>query len=142
MEYFLSLPKDDPPVDLRREGRFGDTQAVTLPSRIDHAAIVIIAALSYRPVAACSCRSETGGHDDHASGTFDVKLNPRDRRETRRLDLGRMSLDKQFHGDLEGTSTGEMLTAGTSAVKDSAGYVAIERVTGRSRAQRHVRAAA
>ena len=40
-----------------------------------------------------------------------------------------MSIDKQFHGDLEATSKGEMLTAGT-AVKGSAGYVAIERVTG------------
>ena len=43
--------------------------------------------------------------------------------------LGRMSISKQFHGDLEATSTGQMLTAGTS-VKDSAGYVAVERVTG------------
>jgi hypothetical protein len=41
-----------------------------------------------------------------------------------------MSLDKQFHGDLEGTSKGEMLTIGTD-VKGSAGYVAIERVIGR-----------
>ena len=40
-----------------------------------------------------------------------------------------MSIDKQFHGDLEATSKGEMLTAGT-AVKGSAGYVAIERVSG------------
>jgi hypothetical protein len=40
-----------------------------------------------------------------------------------------MSIDKQFHGDLEATSKGEMLAAGT-AVKGSAGYVAIERVTG------------
>src|SRR5213075_2706416 len=42
---------------------------------------------------------------------------------------GRMSIDKQFHGDLFATSKGEMLMAGT-AVKGSAGYVAIERVTG------------
>jgi hypothetical protein len=40
-----------------------------------------------------------------------------------------MSIDKQLHGDLEATSKGEMLAAGT-AVKGSAGYVAIERVTG------------
>src|SRR5271165_4091355 len=40
-----------------------------------------------------------------------------------------MSIDKQFHGDLEGTSKGEMLGAMTE-VKGSAGYVAIERVTG------------
>ncbi len=40
-----------------------------------------------------------------------------------------MSIDKQFHGDLEGTAKGQMLTAGTD-VNCSAGYVAIERVTG------------
>ena len=65
-----------------------------------------------------------------AGGTFDVKIVPRapdDGGEG--ATLGRMSLDKQFHGDLEGTSKGEMLTAGTS-VKSSAGYVAIERVSG------------
>ena len=43
--------------------------------------------------------------------------------------LGRMSIDKRFRGDLEGTSKGEMLSAGTP-VKGSAGYVAIERVSG------------
>jgi hypothetical protein len=41
-----------------------------------------------------------------------------------------MTSDKQFRGDLEGTSTGEMLGVYT-AVKDSAGYVAIERVSGK-----------
>jgi len=65
-----------------------------------------------------------------ASGTFEVKLNPLAPYETAEgAGLGRMSIDKQFHGDLEGTSKGEMLTAGTS-VKGSAGYVAIERVSG------------
>jgi hypothetical protein len=43
--------------------------------------------------------------------------------------LGRLALDKQFHGDLEATSKGQMLAAGTE-VKGSAGYVAMERVTG------------
>jgi hypothetical protein len=40
-----------------------------------------------------------------------------------------MSIDKRFEGDLAGTSKGEMLAAMT-AVKDSAGYVALEQVTG------------
>ncbi len=67
----------------------------------------------------------------HASGSFDVKLKPLASDEVAGSStLGRMSIDKQFHGDLEGTSTGEMLTAGTS-VKGSAGYVAMERVTGK-----------
>lgn len=63
-----------------------------------------------------------------ASGTFEVKLNPL---ATAAGDstLGRMSIDKIFHGDLQGTSRGEMLTA-MSAVRGSAGYVAVERVSG------------
>jgi hypothetical protein len=40
-----------------------------------------------------------------------------------------MTIDKQFHGDLAGTSQGQMLSAMT-AVQGSAGYVAIEKVTG------------
>jgi hypothetical protein len=66
----------------------------------------------------------------HVSGTFDVKIIPL-APDDKAADptLGRMSIDKQFHGDLGGTSKGQMLTAGTD-VKDSAGYVAIERVTG------------
>ena len=63
-------------------------------------------------------------------GTFDVKLTaqpPEDKTEG--STLGRMSIDKQIHGPLEGTSHGEMLTAMTS-VTGSAGYVAVERVTG------------
>ncbi len=66
----------------------------------------------------------------HASGAFDVKLNPLPAYDTSAgSKLGRMSIDKQFHGDLEGTSQGEMLSAMTD-VKGSAGYVAIERVSG------------
>jgi hypothetical protein len=65
-----------------------------------------------------------------ASGTFEVKLETQgevDKAEG--SSMGRMSIDKQFHGDLEGTSKGQMLTA-MADVKGSAGYVAIERVTG------------
>ncbi len=64
-----------------------------------------------------------------ATGTFDVKLAPLPLASTADATLGRMSLDKVFRGDLEATGHGEMLTAGT-AVQGSAGYVAIERVTG------------
>jgi hypothetical protein len=66
-----------------------------------------------------------------ATGPFEVKINPQPAYNTDQTALlGRMSLDKQFHGDLEATSKGEMLTSG-SAVKGSAAYVAIERVTGK-----------
>ena len=49
--------------------------------------------------------------------------------------LGRMSIEKQFHGGLDGTSRGEMLMAMTR-VTGSAGYVAMERVTGTLDGQR------
>jgi len=66
----------------------------------------------------------------NATGPFEVKITPLDPAfKADDNSLGRMSIDKQFHGDLEATSKGEMLTAGTS-VKGSAGYVAIERVSG------------
>jgi uncharacterized protein DUF3224 len=71
-----------------------------------------------------------------ATGTFEVKVTPQppdDKGES--APVGRMTIDKQFHGDLEGTSKGDMLTAMT-AVKGSAGYVAIERVTGTLRGRK------
>ncbi len=65
-----------------------------------------------------------------ATGTFEVKLVPQVT-EGYGEDgtLGRMTIDKELHGDLEGTSKGQMLAAMTS-IPNSAGYVAIERVTG------------
>lgn len=65
----------------------------------------------------------------HASGTFEVKLTPQSDDKDGDPTLGRMTIDKQFHGDLEGTSKGQMLT-GMTEVKGSAGYVAIEKVSG------------
>jgi hypothetical protein len=64
----------------------------------------------------------------HAAGIFEVKITPQ-ASGSEDASLGRMTIDKQFHGDLEGVSKGQMLTAGTS-VKGSAGYVAIEKVSG------------
>ena len=65
-----------------------------------------------------------------AKGTFDVKVTPLT--EGARAGVwtpGRMSIDKVFHGELEGSSEGEMLAAMTE-VKGSGGYTAIERVQG------------
>jgi Protein of unknown function (DUF3224) len=65
------------------------------------------------------------------SGEFEVKLNPQkpDNAEAESAGLSRMSLDKQFHGALEATSKGEMISIMTE-VKGSGVYVAIERVSG------------
>ena len=65
-----------------------------------------------------------------ASGTFEVKLSPQPPDdETGGEAIGRLWLDKTFQGDLDATSRGQMLAAGT-AVKGSAGYVALEVVSG------------
>ena len=65
-----------------------------------------------------------------ASGSFEVRTAPLGAGDSiDGVSLGRLSLDKVFSGDFAGTGKGEMLTAMT-AVSGSAGYVAIERVTG------------
>ena len=65
-----------------------------------------------------------------ASGTFDVKLSPQPADDyADGAMLSRLTIDKTFRGDLAATSRGQMLAAGT-AVRGSAGYVAIELVTG------------
>jgi hypothetical protein len=64
----------------------------------------------------------------HAAGPFDVKVTPQDDKSDDPL-LGRMTIDKQYHGDLDATGKGQMLTAG-SAAKGSGAYVAIEKVSG------------
>lgn len=65
-----------------------------------------------------------------AIGRFDVKLVPQPVDPAcESAGFGRRSIDKQFRGDLEASSLGEMFSAGTE-VPGSAGYVALERVTG------------
>ena len=71
-----------------------------------------------------------GAHMMEAKGTFEVKLEPQgDSDKATGSTMARMSIDKTYHGNLEGSAKGTMLTAGTD-VKGSAGYVAIERITG------------
>ena len=67
-----------------------------------------------------------------AHGTFDVALvaQPTDAKP-----LGRMAIEKQFYGDLEATSRGEMLSA-MGGEKGSAGYVALEHVSGKLRGRK------
>jgi LDH2 family malate/lactate/ureidoglycolate dehydrogenase len=69
-----------------------------------------------------------------AKGSFDVKTTPQAWSESAQgavtdHSLGRFLLDKQYHGELEATAEGQMLTAGSPA-KGSAAYVAVERVSG------------
>jgi hypothetical protein len=64
-----------------------------------------------------------------AQGAFDVKLLPQAPVDVEDDSISRMLLDKQFHGDLDASSKGQMLAYRTS-VNGSAGYVAMEKVTG------------
>jgi len=66
---------------------------------------------------------------NRATGTFDVKLEPQAPADkAKEANVGRMSIDKRYHGDLEGIGLGEMLAY--MVPQNSGGYVAIERVTG------------
>lgn len=64
-----------------------------------------------------------------ARGSFDVQITPVPEGDAAVGPIGRLMLAKQFHGDLEGGSHGQMLGA-QSAVPGSGGYVALEQVTG------------
>ncbi len=67
---------------------------------------------------------------EHSTGTFDVTMVKAAMHEAATdSGIGRMTLDKRYHGDLEATGVGEMFAAMTSTV-GSAGYVAMEHVRG------------
>jgi hypothetical protein len=62
----------------------------------------------------------------HAHGPFDVKIIPQD--DKLNDGISRMVLGKEYHGDLEGASQGQMLAVGSA--KSSGVYVAIETFAG------------
>jgi hypothetical protein len=66
----------------------------------------------------------------HAGGSFSVEVKPQtpDNPAAEGSGLSRLSLQKRFQGDLEGTGQGEMLGAGDG--KTSGGYVALEKISG------------
>ncbi|MEO8384793.1 MAG: DUF3224 domain-containing protein [Betaproteobacteria bacterium] len=67
---------------------------------------------------------------NQATGAFDVKMIPQTAEPVGGATIGRMLLDKQYHGPLAATSKGQMLAMRT-AVEGSAGYVAMELVEGK-----------
>ena len=72
---------------------------------------------------------------EHIDGAFDVKLSPQAATGNEEPGIGRMLIDKIFHGDLDAVSRGQMLAHMTS-FKGSAGYVAMEKVTGSLRGRK------
>jgi hypothetical protein len=66
-----------------------------------------------------------------ATGTFEVKMGPTEPSEfEKKAELGRYTVDKVWHGDFEGTSVGEMVSAGEASTGAMA-YVAIEKMSGK-----------
>jgi len=96
------------------------------------AAVLLLLAALFNTTIAYSQQPETRpvtgvSMPARAAGPFDVKLTPQE--DKFEPAVGRMTIDKQFHGELEATSKGQMIST-MGAVKGSAGYVAIEIVTG------------
>ena len=89
----------------------------------------LFATLFLTALAIAQSPTNKDAHVSHrATGPFDVKLAPLEPYVKGDPTLGRFSLDKQYHGDLEASSQGEMLSAGKPP---TAGAVAMEKVTGR-----------
>ena len=95
--------------------------------RLGIAVILAAACLGFSAYSQTQSTSQKGPATMHATGPFEVKLTPQDDKID--PELGRMTIDKQFHGDLEATSKGQMLTGGSNP-RVSAVYVAVEKVTG------------
>lgn len=67
----------------------------------------------------------------HATGQFDVKISPSGEPDTGEGSvLGRYTIEKAYHGGLDGPSKGIMVTAGSTSTPGSAAYAAVERFTG------------
>ena len=77
-----------------------------------------------------TAHGQKGSTMKHASGTFDVKTVPQKDDGIGDPTVGRMSIDKTYHGNLDGTGLGQMLAGMSEAVKNSGSYVAIERIKG------------
>jgi hypothetical protein len=95
--------------------------------RIIIPAVAAAALAAASPVAASPIAEQTAMRQ--AKGSFDVSTKPVEQDKAEGSTLGRFSLDKVYHGALDATGKGEMLTVGTE-VPGSAAYVATERVVG------------
>jgi hypothetical protein len=107
-------------------GRFGSLACIA--SMIISAATPCMAS-AYNGVAAQTATGKEA-KNMRAAGLFDVKMTPQAPSPgTEPAKLGRLVLEKHYHGDLAASGIGEMLSVRTE-VQGSAGYVALERVTG------------
>lgn len=93
------------------------------------AILLLVASLTLASTGQTTAPPKGAAVTRHAAGTFDVKITPQKDEGVGDASIGRMGIDKQYHGDLVGSGLGQML-ASMGDVKDSGVYVAIERVTG------------
>jgi len=98
-------------------------------SRLPIIAIAALTVITASTAALAQSASPSPPAPRHAKGSFEVKMVPQEQDKAEGSTLGRLSLDKVFHGDLEGVGKGQMLTI-MSDTPGSAVYVAVERVTG------------
>jgi hypothetical protein len=103
-----------------------DTDYVLVKSGILDSAMAVLRSAGHQISIDHQANQRESSVTQHATGTFEVKITPQSGYSD---SVGRMSIDKQFQGDLTGTSIGEMLAV-MSGVQGSAGYVAMEQVTG------------
>ncbi|HUI84422.1 MAG TPA: DUF3224 domain-containing protein [Candidatus Binatia bacterium] len=90
---------------------------------------IAVLCLAAAPLAQSQAQTGPGAREvtvHHATGRFEVKMSP----QPSDPPIGRMTLEKTFHGGLEGTSRGEMLATGSGEKGSSGGYVATEQFTG------------
>jgi hypothetical protein len=94
--------------------------------------MVAVLVLGVCALAAGRQNSQTGAKTMHATGSFEIQMKAQGG-GTDGKTFPRFTSDKQFQGDLEGTSVGEMLASGPppGGPRGSGGYVAMERVTGK-----------
>jgi hypothetical protein len=103
---------------------------IAISTNVGATLCVAIGLFFWLGVSSLALQKEKRSHmTSHASGTFEVKMTPQAPDDKDAAVIGRYSFDKQFQGDLKGTSKGVMVAIGT-AVPGSAGYVAMEQLTG------------
>lgn len=99
------------------------------PYRLMRTLLIALTVVSLAAAQTQGPASKDAAMSHRATGSFDVKVAPLDPYDKDDKTLSRFSLDKQYHGDLEAVSKGEMLSSGNPAT--DAGAVAMEKVSGK-----------
>ena len=91
--------------------------------------LIVLTLVAFATVQAQTSARKDAAMSHRATGLFEVRVAPLEPYNKDDKTLSRFSLDKQYHGDLEAVSKGEMLSSGNPAT--DAGAVAMEKVSGK-----------